>query len=195
MSIFSYHLTSIMLTSLLIPTCGQVELVDFNSQSATKGCGAYCVAIVAGLAGMGGVSYESAELATDPDGDGVSSVADLVLSLRALGLEAIALNSAAKTLPDGLSILHVRSSPKRSQPDHFIVAESVAPGQYRYYVPPDGSGLGDGDVVSSLWEGDYVQLVLEEDRSESIEVLLVALGSSLVAAAFVCWRKFRAVPA
>ncbi|HIG85660.1 MAG TPA: hypothetical protein EYQ25_01320 [Planctomycetes bacterium] len=153
---------------------------------ATRGCGAFCVAVAAGRSGAVGVTSRAAAEATDPDGDGSCSLREIAASLGEFGIEAVALRSLDQTLPSGLSILHVRSSPWISEPDHFIVAEASTPGKHRFFLPNVGSGIEDDERVLSLWEGNYVLVKRPHAGMNVWVILLSVLGSIAVGATLSC---------
>jgi len=163
--------------------------------TATKGCGAFCVAIAARRAGVADVTFAHAQQLTDPDEDGDCSMAEIVGALNTLGIESLPLCSLTKTIPAGLSILHVRSSPLVDAPDHFVVAEGRE-GKHRFYVPPVGAGVDDDERMVALWNGDYVSVEVEEAGKWSPAFVVAGIAFGLAVAVSLGQRLRKgAVPA
>lgn len=100
------------------------------------GCGATCVAVYARRVSDSRITFREAQRATDPDGDGVCSIADLQHALRSLGLEVEAYERPSKSLPRVPAILWVSSSTQGKAPyDHFIVTEPAARGRFVVLSP------------------------------------------------------------
>jgi len=163
--------------------------------TATKGCGAFCVAIAARRSGLDEVTFSEATTLTDPDDDGLCSVTDIVSALGELGVSAEARHSARRTIPSGLSILHVRSSPKVAEADHFVVAEGSDPGRHRFYIPPIGAGVDDDDRIAKLWDGNYVLISTPEGVGGAHYILAASTGFAALAGAYLLkrCRKFEEV--
>jgi len=164
---------------------------DEQGVTATKGCGAFCVAIAARRAGHAEVSFAEVTELTDPDDDGDCSLADIVSALNELGIDALPRHSATRTIPSGLSILHVRSSPQVAEPDHFVVAEGSAAGRHRFYIPPVGAGIDDDDRMVALWDGNYVFLATGPESRTRFLVTAVLSAFVGVTVAFSLRRRLQ----
>ena len=146
-----------------LPALEQVSgASDAAGSAISKDCGAYCLAIAASLASSVDVPFDRAKLAVDADEDGLCSIADLTRGFRSLGLEATAREAEPTALPPGLSILHVKASATSPKADHFVVAQELADGRFRFFAPPLGTLVGDGDEMTSLWSGAFVRVGLVE---------------------------------
>ncbi|MFM8279899.1 MAG: cysteine peptidase family C39 domain-containing protein [Candidatus Limnocylindrus sp.] len=121
------------------------------------GCGATCVAVYARRVSDSRITFSEAQRATDPDGDGVCSIADLQRALRSLGLEVDAYERPSRSLPRVPAILWVSSSVQGNAPyDHFIVTEPAARGRFVVHFPPFGTSLQSERDIGAIWSGRYV---------------------------------------
>jgi hypothetical protein len=160
--------------------------------AATKDCGAFCMAIAGRRAGLERLSFETAKELVDSDGDGVCSLADLASGFERLGLSAAALRRKPDGLPMGLNILHVRSDPQADKPNHFIVSESLASGQFRFYIPPIGSGVEGEARILELWDGCYLGIGSARPVRAWFAGVVILAGLGLGVAAqfvFACRRR------
>lgn len=148
----------------------------------SKDCGAYSVAIAAQRATNAVVSFQEAKALVDSDADGVCSLVDIVRGLEALGITAAPMFKGGG-LPRGLSILHVRSTASAVAPDHFMVAEELKDGSYRFFVPPLGTMIGDLRSIAPMWQGTFVRL--ESGMAATASLPVLGLGATAVLAAML----------
>lgn len=151
---------------------------DPKVRAIGHGCGAVSAAVFARRVAGSNFSFEQAQLATDPDGDGVCSIADLLRALQGIGLDVRAHARASKSLPRVPAILWVATSPAEGAPyDHFIVTEPGPRGRFVVHYPPFGSSIQDESSVTRVWSGRYVALQNEAGFGWRYSIGFLILGA------------------
>lgn len=175
------------------PTLPPLEHVtaatDAAGSSISQDCGAYCLAIAGSIATSAPMTFERAKGLVDPDGDGRCSLADLDQGFDALGVAADAYESRSSRIPPGLNVLFVKSASEDGEADHFIVSQELSDGRYRFYAPPIGTRVSDGEFLAKLWPGKFLHLGAETTWTPPFWSLVLA--GALVTLALARRRSVR----
>jgi ABC-type bacteriocin/lantibiotic exporter with double-glycine peptidase domain len=158
-------------------------------RSIVRDCGAFCVAYVCRDLGVSPISVRDARDLVDPDGDGLSSLLDLSQGLASFGVSAIVMRADGKHVPDGTSILHVRSSVGGQQPNHFVVCKRLEDGRVLVYSPPTTAEIGAPPHLLERWGGDYIRIAPNWWRS--LWIRLFVLGGAVLVGGLIAFTRSR----